>query len=114
MFKRDQWDEILESLSANGFRTVMTAFGVFWGIFILIILLAAGNGLGNGVKSVFSGLATNSMFMWSQPTSVSYKGLNKGRRYTFKLGDVEAIRSEERRVGREGGGRRGPSAERRE
>jgi len=92
MFKRDQWDEILESLSANGFRTVMTAFGVFWGIFILIILLAAGNGLGNGVKSVFSGLATNSMFMWSQPTSVSYKGLNKGRRYTFKLGDVEAIK----------------------
>lgn len=94
MFSRDQWDEILESLSANWFRTIMTAFGVFWGIFILVILLAAGNGLGNGVKGVFSGLATNSMFMWSQPTSISYKGLNKGRRYNFKLGDVEALKRE--------------------
>lgn len=92
MFKRDQWDEILESLSANWFRTIMTAFGVFWGIFILVILLAAGNGLGNGVKQGFSGLATNSMFMWSRPTSISYKGLNKGRRYNFKLGDVTAIK----------------------
>lgn len=92
MFNKDRWDEILESLSANWFRTLMTAFGVFWGIFILVILLAAGNGLGNGVKQGFSGLATNSMFMWSQTTSVSYKGLNKGRRYRFKLGDVEALK----------------------
>src|SRR5699024_4824423 len=90
MFNRDKWDEILESLSANWFRTVMTAFGVFWGIFILVILLAAGNGLGNGVKGIFSGLATNTMFMWSQRTSISYKGLNKGRRYDFKLDDVAA------------------------
>jgi len=93
MFNRDKWDEILESLSANWFRTVMTAFGVFWGIFILVILLAAGNGLGNGVKGIFSGLATNTMFMWSQPTSISYKGLNKGRRYDFKLDDVAAIKN---------------------
>lgn len=92
MFNRDSWDEILESISANWFRTLMTAFGVFWGIFILVILLAAGNGLGNGVKQGFSGLATNSMFMWSQRTSISYKGLNKGRRFTFKLGDVDALK----------------------
>ncbi len=93
MFNRDKWDEILESLSANWFRTVMTAFGVFWGIFILVILLAAGNGLGNGVKQGFSGIATNSMFMWTRPTSVSYDGLNKGRRYNFKISDVRAIKN---------------------
>ncbi len=92
MFSRDQWDEILESLSTNWFRTLMTAFGVFWGIFILVILLASGNGLGNGVKQSFEGLATNSMFMFSSQTSISYKGLNKGRRYNFKLGDIEAIK----------------------
>ncbi len=89
---RDQWDEILESLSSNWFRTLMTAFGVFWGIFILVILLASGNGLGNGVKQSFEGLATNSMFMFSSRTSIPYQGLNKGRRYTFKLGDVEALK----------------------
>jgi len=43
MFNKDKWSEILESLTANPFRTVLTAFGVFWGIFILVLLLAAGN-----------------------------------------------------------------------
>lgn len=53
MFSKDNWDEILQALTANVFRTILTAFGVFWGIFILVILLAAGNGLENGVKKRF-------------------------------------------------------------
>lgn len=92
MFSKDKWSEILESLTANAFRTVLTAFGVFWGIFILVILLAAGNGLENGVKQGFSGIATNSMFMWTQTISKSYKGLPKGRRYNFEIDDVAAIK----------------------
>ena len=92
MFSRDRWDEIIEALTANWFRTLLTAFGVLWGIFILVILLAAGKGLENGVKQGFSGMATNSMFMWSQTISKSYKGLPKGRNYNFKLGDVQAIK----------------------
>ncbi|MCL6216810.1 ABC transporter permease [Zunongwangia pacifica] len=92
MFSRDRWDEIIEALTANWFRTLLTAFGVLWGIFILVILLAAGKGLENGIKQGFSGMATNSMFMWSQNISKPYKGLPKGRRYNFKLGDVEAIK----------------------
>ena len=94
MFSRDNWDEILEALSANWFRTILTAFGVLWGIFILVILLAAGKGLENGVKQGFGGIATNSMFMWTQPTSKPYKGLPKGRRYSFKTDDVAAIKRE--------------------
>lgn len=92
MFSRDKWNEIIQSLSSNAFRTVLTAFGVFWGIFILVILLSASNGLENGVKEGFSGIATNSMFMWSQSTSKSYKGFSEGRRYSFKLNDVDAIK----------------------
>ncbi|GAB2764957.1 ABC transporter permease [Salinimicrobium soli] len=92
MFSKDNWDEILEALSANWFRTLLTAFGVLWGIFILVILLAAGKGLENGVKQGFSGMATNSMFMWTQVTSKPYKGLPKGRRYSFKVDDVTAIK----------------------
>ncbi|MCC8359918.1 ABC transporter permease [Salinimicrobium sediminilitoris] len=94
MFSRDNWDEILEALSANWFRTILTAFGVLWGIFILVILLAAGKGLENGVKQGFGGMATNSMFMWTQVTSKPYKGLPKGRRYNFKIDDVAAIKRE--------------------
>ena len=92
MFSRDSLNEILEALTANVFRTILTAFGVFWGIFILVILLAAGKGLENGVKQGFSGMATNSMFMWTQTTSKAYKGLPKTRRYDFKNSDVAALK----------------------
>jgi len=92
MFDRDNWNEILEALTANTFRTILTAFGVFWGIFILVILLAAGNGLENGVKKGFDGIATNTMFMWTQTTSKPYKGLPKTREYDFKNSDVDALK----------------------
>lgn len=91
MFNRDSWSEILEALSSNWFRTVLTAFGVLWGIFILVILLAAGKGLENGVKADFGDIATNTMFMWTQTISKPYKGLPKGRRFTYRMGDVEAL-----------------------
>jgi len=92
MFDKDKWDEILEALTANTFRTILTAFGVFWGIFILVILLAAGNGLENGVKQGFSGMATNTMFMWTQATSKPYKGLPKTRQFSFQNSDVPALK----------------------
>jgi putative ABC transport system permease protein len=92
MFDRDNWDEILEALTANTFRTILTAFGVFWGIFILVILLGAGKGLENGVKKGFDGIATNTMFMWSQSTSKPYKGLPPIRRFDFKNADVIALK----------------------
>ena len=94
MFSRDTWSQIIEALTANWFRTLLTAFGVLWGIFILVILLAAGKGLENGVKQGFGGMATNSMFMWAQTPSQSYKGLPKGRRYNFKISDVAAIKQQ--------------------
>ncbi|MCZ6595326.1 MAG: ABC transporter permease [Bacteroidetes bacterium] len=92
MFSRDRWSEILEALSSNWFRTVLTAFGVIWGIFILVILLAASKGLENGVKADFGNIATNTMFMWTQSISKPYKGLPKGRRFRYRIGDVQAIK----------------------
>ncbi|MBG47464.1 MAG: multidrug ABC transporter ATP-binding protein [Pseudozobellia sp.] len=92
MFNKDRWKEILEVLTSNWFRTVLTAFGVFWGIFILIILLSAGKGLENGIMKDFGDIATNTMFMWSRATTKSYKGLPKGRSFMFKTDDVSTIR----------------------
>ena len=68
MFSKDRWNEILESLTANKFRTLLTAFGVFWGITILVLLLALTNGLKNGATVEFSDFATNSVLTWSQGT----------------------------------------------
>ncbi|NAS32093.1 FtsX-like permease family protein [Flavobacteriaceae bacterium R38] len=92
MFNRDRWREILEVLTTNWFRTLLTAFGVFWGIFILILLLAVGKGLETGVKLDFGNSATNTVVVWTQTVSKPYKGLPKGRRYNFKIDDVESIR----------------------
>ena len=91
MFNKDRWKEIIEVLTSNMFRTILTAFGVFWGILILIILLAAGKGLENGIKTDFGDIATNTMFMWSQATSKEYQGLPKGRRFNFKIEDVASL-----------------------
>ena len=92
MFNRDRWKEILEVLTKNWFRTVLTAFGVFWGILILIILLAAGRGLENGIKADFADIATNTMFIWTRSTTKAYKGLPKDRDFNFKLEDVGLLR----------------------
>lgn len=92
MFSRDKWNEIIEALSANPFRTLITAFGVFWGIFILVILLSASQGLQNGIKRQMGGLSTNTMFMWTQATSKPFKGLPQGRNFNFKNPDVEALK----------------------
>ncbi|MDC6367284.1 MULTISPECIES: ABC transporter permease [Flavobacteriaceae] len=92
MFNRDRWAEILEVLTSNIWRTIFTAFGVCWGIFILIVLLAAGKGLENGIRKDFGDIATNTMFMWSRSTTKAYEGLPKGRSFEFKINDVQAIK----------------------
>jgi putative ABC transport system permease protein len=92
MFNRDRWREILEVLTSNVWRTIFTAFGVCWGIFILIVLLAAGKGLENGIKQDFGDIATNTMFMWTRATTKAYEGLPMGRGFNFKVDDVQAIR----------------------
>ena len=92
MFSKDRWKEIIEVLSTNRLRTIATAFGVGWGVFILIILLAASKGLENGIRQDFNGVATNTMFMWAETTTMAYQGLPEGRNFNYKLEDVALLR----------------------
>ncbi len=91
---RDHWREIYEALRGNKVRTLLTAFGVFWGIFMLMVMLASGNGLWNGVRSGFSDGATNSVFIWSQRTSKPWRGMPSGRVIQLDASDAAAIRSQ--------------------
>lgn len=93
MLDLDRWQEIYHVLSKNKLRTFLTAFGVFWGIFMLVIMLGSGNGLQNGVMQNMGDMATNSLFMWSQQTTVPYHGFPRGRYYNFNNQDVKAIQS---------------------
>lgn len=93
MWDLDRWQEIYHVLKKNKLRTFLTAFGVFWGIFMLVIMLGSGNGLQNGVTQNFGDMATNSVFIWSQQTTVPYKGFPRGRYYNFDNGDVHALKN---------------------
>jgi putative ABC transport system permease protein len=92
MFDADRWQEVFNTLGANKLRTALTAFGVLWGIFMLIIMLGAGSGLYNGVTSEFQGFATNSLYVWTQRTTMPYKGLPAGRRFNLNNEDTKALR----------------------
>lgn len=87
----DKWQEIFHSLKQNKWRTFLTAFGVFWGIFMLLVMLGSGRGLENGVTQGFGDFATNSVFIWPQRTTMPYKGFDRGRFFSFRDGDVRAI-----------------------
>lgn len=88
----DKWQEIFYALKQNKLRTFFTAFGVFWGIFMLIIMLGSGKGLRNGTTQGMGDFATNSMFMWTQQTTIPYKGFPRGRRYNFNNDDTQALK----------------------
>ncbi len=91
LFDADRWREVFDTLSANKLRTALTAFGVLWGIFMLIIMLGAGSGLQNGVTSEFDGFATNSLYVWTQRATKPYKGLPAGRWFRMNNEDTKAL-----------------------
>jgi len=94
MFDYDKWQEIFNTISKNKLRTFLTALGVFWGIFMLIVLMGAGTGLQNGVFAQMGGLATNSVFVWSNRTTLPYAGFKPGRNVRINMDDIRAIESE--------------------
>ncbi len=91
MFDQDNWQEIFAAIKKNKMRTALTALGVFWGIFMLVIMIGSGNGLRNGILQGFEGTATNSFFVWAQKTTKPYKGMQPGRRFNYNNEDVIAL-----------------------
>ncbi|MDD4923133.1 MAG: ABC transporter permease [Bacteroidales bacterium] len=91
MFDLDKWQEIWMTITRNKARSIFTAFGVFWGILMLTILLGTGNGLENGMMSNIEGFATNSCFFYAEKTSVHFKGFKKGRQWNMHNSDIKII-----------------------
>lgn len=88
----DRWEEIFITITRNKTRSLLTAFGVFWGIFMLVALMGGGQGLQDMMSANFKGFATNSVFFGSNKTSEAYKGFRKGRYWDMEFNDVERIR----------------------
>ena len=90
----DGLQEIWFTLRQNKLRTLLTAFGVFWGIFMLILLLGFGRGMQNGVWDDFGSDVLDYMIVWSGDTSVAYRGMGLGRKIRLDESDVQAVRQQ--------------------
>lgn len=91
MFSVESWQEIFETMGKNKLQTVLTMVSVFFGIFILVILVGFSSGIEKGVKSQFEEDATNRISIRTRRTTKEYKGLNPGRQIQLRNSDFEEI-----------------------
>ena len=92
MFDFDNFREIWSTVKRNKLRTFLTGFSVAWGIFMLIVLLGAGNGLRNGVMYNFRNMSMNKVSVWAGYTTKPWKGMSTNRSITFKETDIDLVR----------------------
>lgn len=85
---RDLFEEIWSNIRRNKLRTILTGAAVAWGIFMLIFLLGAGNGLIHALESNNDDYLTNTMNVWGGTTSKPWKGMQKGRLINLNDKDV--------------------------
>ena len=88
----DIFEEIYGTIMRNKLRTALTGFAVAWGIFMLIVLLGAGNGLLNAFEQQSGKMAMNSFQIWSGQTSMPYQGLKEGRNIKLTEKELELTR----------------------
>ena len=87
------YHEIADSLLRNKSRSLLTGFGIFWGLFMLLAMLGAGDGVKGLLKSNFEGFASNAAVIVSSNTSVPYKGFQEGRYWSLKYRDMERMKT---------------------
>lgn len=92
MFDFDNFREIWSTIKKNKLRTFLTGFSVAWGIFMLIVMLGAGNGLRNGIAYNFRNMATNSVEVWTRYTTKPWKGIQENRSLHFKNEDLTDLK----------------------
>jgi len=92
-FDTDTFREILDSILRNKSRSLLTGFGVFWGVFMLMLLTGGGQGFKEMLVKEFDGFAQNTCIAVSNQTSKPYKGFEKGRYWDLNYGDVDRLKS---------------------
>ena len=92
MFDFDNFREIWSTMKKNKLRTFLTGFSVAWGIFMLVVLLGAGNGLHNGIMFNFRDMADNRVEIWPRWTSKPWKGMKPNRRLVFNDEDYYMLK----------------------
>ncbi len=94
MFDLDNYQEIWHTITRNKSRSLLTAFGVFWGVFMLVVMVALGSGISRGIMGQLDGVAQNTSMMFPSNTSMPYKGFKKGRSWDIHADDLVAMERE--------------------
>ncbi len=92
-FDTDTFREILDSILRNRSRSLLTGFGVFWGVFMLMLLTGGGQGLKQILMNEFDGFAQNTCIVFADQTSKPYKGFKKGRSWNMNYADLDRLRN---------------------
>ncbi len=92
-FDIDSYKEIADSLLRNKTRSLLTGFGIFWGIFMLLFLKGGGDGFKAMISQNFEGFASNAVMVVSSTTTKPYHGFKEGRYWTIDITDVDRIRN---------------------
>ncbi|HVV82210.1 MAG TPA: ABC transporter permease [Kofleriaceae bacterium] len=92
MFSIDRWQEVLSTLGRAKLRSILTAFAVAWGIFMLVVLLGLGRGLRKGAETQFADDAANSVWIFGGSMTKPWQGLPIGRRVMFTNTDYDDLR----------------------
>ncbi len=91
---RDIIIEIWSTARRNKLRTTLTGFAVAWGIFMIIVLLGAGNGLINATMKMSGDFLSNYMEAYGSITSKAYNGMSEGRYININTKDLAITESE--------------------
>ena len=94
IFDPDNWREIFATLSRNRTRTLLTAFGIFWGTTMLALLWGGALGAEDMIRRNFQGFATNMALLMPNTTTVSHNGYAKGQSWLMTTRDIEQIRTQ--------------------
>jgi len=87
------WLEIRQTITRNKWRSLMTAFGVFWGLLMLMILVGFGNGVTDGITKSLTAVPSNSLIYGGSYTSLPYKGFGRDRNIRLDNEDVEILQT---------------------
>jgi putative ABC transport system permease protein len=90
----DKYKEIIEAISRNKSRSFLTGFGVFWGIFMLMLLVGGSAGLKEILEQNFEGFAQNTCLVFANNTTKPYKGFKQGRSWNMNYTDVDRIKNQ--------------------
>ena len=93
MIDKDFWQEVLQTILQQKWRSLLTAFGIFWGLLMLMFLIGAGVGFQEGIVGQLKQMPANSVAYTTDVTTMAYNGLERGRSWNIERKDVEAIQA---------------------